>query len=592
MRVGERLQTVWGAFTRTKKLPKDDIMQTPLRRCLTTLDLTLVGFGNMSGVGIYILTGTVVRNRAGPAAFLSFALAGIAALLNAACYAELSCRIPKAGSAYTFTYVTTGEFPAFLIGWCVVLEYLLGTASVSKGLAAAVDVLSDGAVSNGTEALTGPLPTGIGLSDFPDLLSGAFILALGFILLTGPKASARLNAFMTLPNLAVLSFIAVAMFVGAKPSTFAPADHGGFFPFKVGGVITGAASLFFSYIGFDAITMSVEEAEDPFKSMPRALFLSVGLVASLKIICSAALVLYVPWWTVVRSSAFISAFEDYGWLWAKWIAGTGYLLGIGACLFMSMHAAPRILFAMGRDGLLFRWLSIVLPCSQVPVFAIIIFTPLAATLAILLDIQTIADSLSVGTLVAYSFVSASIVLTRYRRPDFLAEPEKEKEESKPLPGTLLPSFAGLRGLRNLQPGTGATLGITIFAVASFSLCCVTLLGGSGSIPFWLMIIFAAFLIIVMLASVVVISAHVQDKDFDTWKVPWVPVIPCAAILLNMFLASSLPAVTWIRFLGWIALGLAIYFIYGVWHSSEREMPNEKLPLVSSEVPKSSDSDKD
>ncbi|CAH8519052.1 unnamed protein product [Heterobilharzia americana] len=146
------LKRLWESMKRSRRFERDNL-DTPLKRCLTAFDLTLLGIGNMAGAGIYVLTGTVIRDKSGPSTFLSYLVAGITAFLNALCYAELGSRIPKSGSAYTYTYVASGEFLAFIVGWSMILEYVLSVSSVARGWSGTVDAMTQHAISNGTKIL-------------------------------------------------------------------------------------------------------------------------------------------------------------------------------------------------------------------------------------------------------------------------------------------------------------------------------------------------------------------------------------------------------------------------------------------------------
>lgn len=193
-------------------------------------------------------------------------------------------------------------------------------------------------------------------------------MLLGF----GTKLSARVNSVLTLLNATVLVLVTFLMFALPDPflTSIAPASHGGFFPYGVSGMISGAGTCFYAFIGFDAITVSGEEAVDPKRSVAIATGLSVSLVTLIFVLASSSLLLFVPWWTVDRQAAFTEAIRARHITWATYLAGMGSLLGIGASLFTSLYAMPRIVYAMATDGLLPEWMSYVLPSTKVRLYGI------------------------------------------------------------------------------------------------------------------------------------------------------------------------------------------------------------------------------
>lgn len=205
------------------------------------------------------------------------------------------------------------------------------------------------------------------LGDYPDFIGVLLIVILSIVLVRGPKLSAMLNTIITILNLCVIILATLIMFT--KPtqtgSQFAPTNKGGFFPFGFSEMIGGAGTCFYAFIGFDAITVSSEEALNPKRSMPIATAVSVTIVTFLFIMASLALTMFVPWWSVDRQAAFTAAFHVRNYEWATYITGIGSLLGLSASLFTSMYAMPRVVYAMAADGLLPKCLGYLLPSTQV-----------------------------------------------------------------------------------------------------------------------------------------------------------------------------------------------------------------------------------
>nr|CDS34089.1 cationic amino acid transporter,amino acid polyamine transporter i,amino acid permease associated region [Hymenolepis microstoma] len=609
-RAKTRMKEIWRAMKRTKTLESSSL-ETPLRRCLNVFDLTLLGLGNMTGSGIYVLTGTVIRDKAGPSIFLSYLLAGFTAFLNALCYAELGSRIPKAGSAYSYTYIASGEFLAFIIGWSVILEYVLSVASVARGWSATIDAMSQSKISNGTMSVFGKFPESAEfLGQYPDLLGTGTVLILGLILSFGAKLSAHVNSVMTILNVSVLVLVTILMY--ALPNTalhgIAPKSHGGFFPHGVGGMISGAGTCFYAFIGFDAITVSSEEAVNPKRSIPIATAASVSIVTLIFVLASSALLLFVPWWTIDRQAAFTAAIRSRQITWATYVAGIGSLLGIGASLFTSLYAMPRIVYAMAADRLLPGWIGYLLPTTKVPIVAMAIFGGLAAILTLLCDIHTLTEFLSIGTLIAFTIVCMNVCILRYcnsdyeedtksvsTMPTFMGDSKCEEgvyemnaaEFSTQWPvGSIKPRFRRLATALHLSsvsaanPGWAPVVALVVYVAGALGVAAVALAGAEYLVAgAWWSVILTIIFVFVAITAVFIMSIHVQNTSFDSFKVPFVPFVPCLCIFLNMCLIVKLSLMTWVRLIIWSAVGLIIYFTYGWWHSKEANTSGEFDPLV-------------
>ena len=222
------------------------------------------------GAGIYVITGQVAKNKAGPAVVVSYLIAAITSILSGLCYAEFGARVPKAGSAYVYSYVTVGELCAFVIGWNLILEYIVGAASVAKGWSAFIDSMFHNYVKNQTMTNLGRINVPNVLSEYPDVLAFAFVTFISIILIAGVKGSARMNLIFTSINVCVVTFVTVAGMYYAQAKNWA-----NFAPYGFQGVISGAATCFYSFVGFDVIATSGEEARTPSKSIPRAVVCSL-----------------------------------------------------------------------------------------------------------------------------------------------------------------------------------------------------------------------------------------------------------------------------------------------------------------------------
>ncbi|XP_035157245.1 cationic amino acid transporter 4 [Callithrix jacchus] len=570
---------------------EDSTMDTSLRRCLSTLDLTLLGVGGMVGSGLYVLTGTVAKDMAGPAVLLSFGVAAVASLLAALCYAEFGARVPRTGSAYLFTYVSMGELWAFLIGWNVLLEYIIGGAAVARAWSGYLDAMFSHRIRNFTEAHVGSWEMPL-LAQYPDFLAAGIILLASAFVSCGARVSSWLNHTFSTISLLVILFIIILGFILAQPHNWS-AEEGGFAPFGFSGVMAGTASCFYAFVGFDVIAASSEEAQNPRRSVPVAIAISLALAAGAYILVSTVLTLMVPWHSLDPDSALADAFYRRGYRWAGFIVAAGSICAMNTVLLSLLFSLPRIVYAMAVDGLFFQVFARVHPRTQVPVAGTLVFGLLTAFLALLLDLESLVQFLSIGTLLAYTFVATSIIVLRYQKsfppnspgpasPGPLTKQHSSfsdhlqlvgaTQDSIPEPGELQPALRPYLGfLDGYSPGAVVTWALGVMLASVITLGCVLVFGNSAlHLPHWGYILLLLATSFVLLLSLLVLGAHQQQYREDLFQIPMVPLVPALSILLNICLMLKLSYLTWVRFSIWLLMGLAVYFGYGIWHSKENQ----------------------
>ncbi|XP_041855042.1 cationic amino acid transporter 4 [Melanotaenia boesemani] len=588
-----------------------DMMATSLKRCLSTLDLTLMGVGGMVGSGLYVLTGTVAKDKAGPAVIISFLFAGFASLLAAFCYAEFGARIPKTGSAYMFTYVSVGEVWAFLIGWNVILENMIGGAAVARAWSGYLDSIFNHAIQNFTEThiMQWNVPF---LAHYPDLLAAGILVIASVFISFGVQVSSYLNHIFSTVSMGVIVFILVFGFMLAEPANWSQ-EQGGFAPYGLSGILAGSATCFYAFVGFDVIASSSEEAKNPQKAIPVATAISLGLAATAYVLVSTVLTLMVPWRTLDPNSALADAFFRRGYSWAGVVVAVGSICAMNTVLLCNLFSLPRIVYAMAEDGLFFSIFARVNPLTKVPVNAILVFGILMAILALIFDLEALVQFLSIGTLLAYTFVAASVIVLRFQpektsskgtastSPNPNAEPSPGPSESQTITEDSeepkqYESFSDKlqlverqktrerRGVGQLkaywepyldkllgdcEPGEVVAFGVMTLIVSSVSLCAVLEFGNTQlQLPLWSFTMLLVIFSLAYIISLVLIWVHEPQKNTTTFQVPLVPLTPGASILINVFLMMKLSLLTWIRFTVWIAIGLLVYFGYGIWHSKE------------------------
>ncbi|XDB58952.1 hypothetical protein AB1E18_012357 [Capra hircus] len=572
---------------------EDSAMETSLQRCLSTLDLTLLGVGSMVGSGLYVLTGTVAKEITGPAVIVSFVVAAVASLMAALCYAEFGARVPRTGSAYLFTYVSMGELWAFLIGWNLVLEYVIAGAAVARAWSGYLDAMFNHRIHNFTEAHLGIWQVPF-LARSPDWLAAGIVLLASAFVSCGARVSSWLNHTLSAVSMVVILFIIVLGFILARPSNWGEAE-GGFAPFGFSGIMSGTATCFYAFVGFDVIAASSEEARNPKRAVPLAVALSLGLAASAYILVSAVLTLMIPWHSLNPNSALADAFYQRGYGWAGYLVATGSICAMTTVQLNGLFCLPRIIYAMAVDGLFFEAFAYVHPRTQVPLLGILVFGALTAVVTLLLDIEALVQFLSVGTLLAYTFVAISVLALRFQTASQSGSPSlsgsslRAKEYSSfsdhlelvgaghgPEPGRLRPALRPYLGfLDRGSPGAAVRRAICGLVVSAVALGCVLMLGHSVlHLPLWGFLLLLLCSGIMFLLSLLVLGAHQQQSLKDTFQMPLVPLIPALSIVLNFCLMLKLSYLTWLRFTIWLLMGLSVYLGYGVWHSKEnwREPP--------------------
>ncbi|MEY2487215.1 MAG: basic amino acid/polyamine antiporter, family [Verrucomicrobiota bacterium] len=493
-----------------------------MKRSLSALDLTALGIGAIIGTGIFALTGTAAagerveavtsrlatpvlnfiqswmthsdlllgRPGAGPAVVFSFIVAAIACGFAALCYAELASMIPVSGSAYTYSYATLGELVAWIIGWDLILEYAVGNMAVAVGWSGyfvklcgslfglkfplwlvtdhktAADVIAKGGEALQDFSSTA-LPTIAGYSIAINLPAFLIVAAVTTLLVYGIRESARTNTTIVIIKVAVvIFFISFGAFM-VHPTNWHP-----FMPSGFAGVMSGAAIVFFAFIGFDAVSTTAEETKNPQRDMP------IGMIASL-VICTLLYVLMSGVLTGIKkytiylgdSAAVATAFASKPW--AQALVSAGALAGMTSVLLVFQLGQPRIFMAMARDGLLPPYFARLHPRYRTPWITTIWTGVAVGGVAMLTDIGSLADLTNIGTLFAFSLVCIGVIL-----------------------------------LRRTDPA--------------------------------------------------------RHRPF---RVPWVPLLPILGVLMCIALMLSLPVLTWMRFYGWLRLGLSIFFTYSVVHST-------------------------
>src|SRR6266852_1375946 len=483
-----------------------------LKRVLGPVHLSALGVGAIIGTGIFVLTGVAAHDKTGPALMLSFVVSGLACIFAALCYAEFASMVPIAGSAYTYAYATLGELFAWIIGWDLILEYGVGSATVAHGWSAHfqefIPIFHEGlawipakipvafhsapfnyCVSVGTGCPhTGFVPTG-SYFDLPAILI-TFILTV--VLVKGIKESASFNAIMVAIKLIIVlmvigigGYLLVTVYGTTNWHPFAPYGYTGVSFFghtlfgetaKGGeplGMFAGAAIIFFAYIGFDSVSVHSEEAKEPARDVPIGIIASLIICTILYIAVSAVLTGMVPTKDINIDAPVVDAFRRAGMTWMQYLVAAGAMTGITSVLLVMMLSQPRVMLALARDGLVPKgFFGAIHPKFRTPWKSTILTGLFVASMAGFIPLSILAEMTSIGTLFAFVIVCGAVLVMRRTNPN-------------------------------------------------------------------------------------------ANRPF---RAPLVPLVPILGILTCLLLMFSLPAGNWWRLIVWLLIGLVIYFLYGRRHS--------------------------
>ena len=448
-----------------KKRPEDlqeASEHSQLKKSLKAIDLAALGIGSVVGTGIFVATGQGAH-LAGPGVILSFLIAAVTAGLCALTYSELACMFPVAGSTYSYSYAAFGEIIAWIIGWDLMLEYLVSASAVASGWSSTFIGLLEGLGVKLPRALC-LTPLAGGIIDLPAVL---ITMLITWILFVGIKESSVTNNIIVVIKISVIVLFIILGIKHVNLSNFTP-----FAPMGWKGIMSGAAIIFFSYIGFDAVSTAAEETINPKRDVPIGLMLCLGVVIVLYLGVAFVLVGLVPYNQIDIGNALPAALASIGIRWGGALVATGAIIGMISTLLITVYGQVRIFMVMARDGLLPEIFARVHPIHRTPALCTWITGGLTALIAGFFPLDIILELCNIGTLFAFVLVSIGVIVLRHTQPQL-------------------------------------------------------------------------------------------ERKFKT---PLVPFTPLVTIFFCLYLMLGLTTVTWFRFVIWLGMGLAVYFVYGASHS--------------------------
>lgn len=407
--------TLFGKMLRTKPIgdmpAHGEESSGGLKRTIGLFQLTMLGVGATIGSGIFVILGDAVP-KAGPGVILSFIIAGITAALTALCYAEFASSVPASGSSYSYSYATMGEMVAYLVGWCLLLEYGISSSAIAVGWGQYLNELSfDLFGMRMPNEIAYPPGVNGGIFNLPAVI---LVFMCCILLLRGTKESAFVNAIMVVIKIAVLVMFIVIGFTAYQSSNLHP-----FMPLGFSGVGAAASSIFFSYIGLDTIATASDEVKNPKRTLPLAILLSLIIVTTIYVLVAFVGVGTQPYTEFNGNEAGLVQIlrRITGVSWPGMILAMGAVISIFSITLVTLYGQTRILYTMSRDGMLPAIFSKVDIHTKTPRKNTVIVSTLVAIAAALMPLDVLADLTSMGTLVAFAIVSTGVIILRRTRPD-------------------------------------------------------------------------------------------------------------------------------------------------------------------------------
>ncbi|XP_014789345.1 cationic amino acid transporter 3 isoform X3 [Octopus bimaculoides] len=598
------------------------------------------------------------------------------------CYSEFSARLPRAGAAYFYSYVTVGELCGFVVGWNILLDYMIAAAAGGKVWGQYLDNILNNTIQRYLDQRLGWSP-GPGMDTHPDVMALSIVLIATFVTMIGAKVTSVVSCVCSLLNVVVVACIICVGFFHVNSQNWTA--HPGFFPEGITGILAGAATLFVAFLGFDAVATSSEECKDPSRVVPVSIVTTLIICFVLYFGVAMAITLAYPWYQLQDRAALPKAYEARQIFGSNYVIGIGGMLGLSAALFGCLYSISRIIYSMADDHILFKCLSFITKLTRSPAIAVFMGGLTSGTIAMVFKLETLIDTMAIGTLAAYTVVSISVLCLRYdseivglykeyedisdirtlrmastdfinntgyrtyknyrlnrhdphfyssidsftkqgdsnsyinnvhqqnveAKETFATQKSKsvictELQDTSPMISVSGSNHSTYQRISSIVSGSSFgslfqfsndycepterswrkfSISLIVYIISSVVLCVLTIHGRQYvyAQSWWAIIILAASLF-TMITCLVVIARQPKNKINLLATTPYVPVVPLASFTLNAYLITSLPQSAWLRFAVWLAIGLLVYFGYGIHKSKERDLEDQEVILY--EIPAS------
>ncbi|XP_023519083.1 cationic amino acid transporter 1-like [Cucurbita pepo subsp. pepo] len=504
--------------------------QHEMKKSLTWWDLMWFGVGAVIGAGIFVLTGLETRRHAGPAVVLSYIISGVSAMLSVFCYTEFAIEIPAAGGSFAYLRVELGDFVAFVAAGNILLEYVIGGAAVARSWTSYFATLCNHQPNDFR------IHVSVFAENYNRLDPIAVVLSIvicGFAV-ASTKGSSRLNYVASILHITVIVFIIIAGLTKANPKNLTP-----FAPFGPRGIFVASAVLFFSYVGFDAVSTLAEETKNPSRDIPIGLVTSMVIITLAYCILAATLCLMQPYQKIDEDAPFAMAFEAVGWGWAKYIVALGAIKGMTTVLLVSAVGQARYLTHIARTHMVSPWFAKVNERTGTPVNATASMLAATALIAFFTPLEIISNLLSISTLFIFMLVAVALIVRRY----YVSGETTSSNRNK----LIIYLFLIM----------GSSTATAIYWATSDEW-----IGFAVTAPIW------------FLSTLALWISVPQAKKPRVWGVPLVPWVPSISIAINFFLLGSIDAASFERFAIWTGILLVYYFLLGLHASYDTAMESK------------------
>ncbi|KAL8507842.1 hypothetical protein ACS0TY_018398 [Phlomoides rotata] len=493
--------------------------ENEMKKCLTWWDLIWLGFGSVVGSGIFSITGQETHDHAGPAIVLSYAVSGLSALLSVFCYTEFAVEIPVAGGSFSYLRIELGDFLAFIAAGNILLEGLVGAAGLGRSWSSYFASI----IKNNPDSLRIRVDSfAQGFNMLDPLAVGVLLLVNGFAM-TGTKRTSIVNWISSVFSAAVIVFIIIFGFIHGKSENLVP-----FFPYGAEGVFTAAATVYWSYTGFDMVANMAEEVKRPSRDIPIGLVGSMSLITVVYCLMSLVLAMMVKYTEVDPNAAYSVVFERIGVTWAKYLVSIVALKGMTTSMLIGSMGQARYTTQIARAHMIPPYFALVHPKTGTPIYATLLVTTGSCILALFTSLDVLSSALSFSTLFIFMLMAVALLMRRYYVKN------------------VTPKRDAIQFMVSLIVVIGSSIVITVLWSTNER----GWVGNGVSVLFWAL----------GTLGMALTSKHRVPK---VWGVPLVPWLPSISIAMNVFLIGSLGKVAVLRFLICSAVMLIYYVLAGV-----------------------------